>query len=433
MINFCGKRVLVYGMGTSGQSACRLLHEKGACVSFYDDEQRFASFFSCERNPLVKSYDMVVVSPGIKVNGNEIISHFLLKKTPVISELDLGFMFAKGKVVGITGTNGKTTTTMLLGSILKESGIKTFVCGNIGLPLSAVACETSRESVCVCEVSNFQLELSQRFTAGYATILNLAPDHLDRHGSFNEYVRVKKKIISSKRGQKLVLNYDDDLVRTTRLSKKNIYFSLAPLNKGVFVRNNAIYCNKTRIMSISDVPLVGEKNLQNVLAAVALARLLKVKPKFIKVAVSKFTPPKHRLELLGKLPSGALVIDDSKATNISSVEMALESLEGQEILLLMGGQNKNCDFEELFKKGYQISSLICFGQSGEEIASIAERFGYSPIVFESMKGACAHVKQMAVEGQIVLLSPGCASFDEFSSYAVRGEIFKELMFGQITT
>ena len=219
MINFRGKRVLVYGMGTSGQAACRLLHSEGACVSFYDDEDRFGSFYGCEKNPQSKNFDMVIVSPGVKVNGNEIISHFLLNKTPVLSELDLGWLFAKGKVIGITGTNGKTTTTMLLGSILKEAGLKTFVCGNIGLPLCAVAKQTTRDSFIVCEVSNFQLELSRRFHADIAAILNLAPDHLDRHGSFEEYVRVKKKIVAPKK-QRLIINFDDELVRTIR-GKKN--------------------------------------------------------------------------------------------------------------------------------------------------------------------------------------------------------------------
>lgn len=430
MINFRGKRVLVYGMGTSGQAACRLLHSEGACVSFYDDEDRFGSFYGCEKNPQSKNFDMVIVSPGVKVNGNEIISHFLLNKTPVLSELDLGWLFAKGKVIGITGTNGKTTTTMLLGSILKEAGLKTFVCGNIGLPLCAVAKQTTRDSFIVCEVSNFQLELSRRFHADIAAILNLAPDHLDRHGSFEEYVRVKKKIVAPKK-QRLIINFDDELVRTIR-GKKNTFFSLFPLNKGIFVKNNAIYCNKTRIMSIADIPLVGDKNIQNVMAAIAIACSLRIKPKVIRAAVSCFQPPKHRLQMLGKLANGALVIDDSKATNISSVEMALESLAGQEVVLLLGGLNKGCDFAPFFNKKYPLARLICFGQAGEELASLARCYGYEPEVFASMKEAAVFARTAAEEGQLILLSPGCASFDEFSSYAVRGEIFKEIMFDKTT-
>lgn len=430
MIKFKGKRVLVYGMGTSGQAACRLLHSEGACVSFYDDEERFGNFYCYEPSPQSKTYDLVVVSPGIKVNGNEIISHFLLAKTPVISELDLGYLFIKGKVIGITGTNGKTTTTMLLGQILKEAGYKTFVCGNVGLPITSIAKQTTRDSITVCEVSNFQLELSNKFHADYATILNLAPDHIDRHGNFEEYVRVKKKIISPKH-QRFYINFDDELVRDLR-AKKNSFYSLLPLNKGVFVKNNCIYHNKTRIISCTDIPLVGNKNIQNVLVATAIARDLHVKPKVIRSAISEFVPPKHRLQMIGKLSNGAVVVDDSKATNVSSVDMALESLKGQDIVLLMGGLNKDCDFAPFFSKRYPLARLICFGSAGEELSSLAKCYGYEPEVFATMKEATLYARVCAEEGQVVLLSPGCASFDEFSSYAVRGEIFKELMFEELT-
>ena len=206
MIRLKGKRVLVYGLGISGQSACKLLHEQGACVCIYDDENRFSNFYSYEKEPLTKQYDLVVVSPGIKVLGNQIISHFIVSKTPVISELDLGYLFSKGTIIGITGTNGKTTVTSLVGDIFKRAGKRTFVCGNIGLPLTNVAPQTDSSSFLIVEVSNFQLELSSYFTPNLTCILNLAPDHIDRHGSFEEYVRVKKKIIRGRR-QKVVLNY----------------------------------------------------------------------------------------------------------------------------------------------------------------------------------------------------------------------------------
>ena len=156
MIRFKGKKVLVYGMGISGQSASKLLHAHGACVSIYDDENRFSNVYSYEKEPTAKKYDLVVVSPGIKVLGNQIISHFAMSGTPIISELDLGYLFTKGTIIGITGTNGKTTVTSLVGDIFKKAGKKTFVCGNIGLPLSAVAEKTDKTSVEVVEVSNFK-------------------------------------------------------------------------------------------------------------------------------------------------------------------------------------------------------------------------------------------------------------------------------------
>lgn len=422
-----GKRVLVYGMGISGQSACKLLHEHGACVSFFDDEGRFGDFFANEKEPLSKSYDLVVVSPGIKVRGNPIITHFLVAGVEVISELDLGFLFSKGNVVGITGTNGKTTTTALVGKIFELSGFKTFVCGNIGLPLSAVAQKTDKESMIVCEVSNFQLELSRCFAPNLATILNLASDHIDRHGSMEEYLRCKRKILSGKRGQKVVLNFDDELARNVQNSKNVTFFSKEMLKNGVFVKNNAIYHNKVKIISLNDIPLFGEKNLENVLASVAVAVRFKVKPELIKKAILNFKAPRHRLEYLGKV-NGADVFDDSKATNISASLSAISSLGERGLVVLLGGQNKDSMFDEIFDKNLNFEKILCFGQAGKEIFDCAEKYGYSPLLFPTMKSAVHYARENAEDGQKILLAPACASFDEFSSYSVRGDVFKEIMF-----
>lgn len=427
MIKLKGKKVLVYGMGISGQSACKLLHKEGACVSFFDDEGRFGDFFACEKDPLKQKYDLVVVSPGIKVRGNHIISHFLVSGVEVISELDLGFLFSKGSVVGITGTNGKTTVTSLVGKIFQRAGFKTFVCGNIGLPLTAVADKTDKDSVIVCEVSNFQLELSKYFAPDFATILNLAPDHIDRHGSMEEYVRCKRKILTGKREQKVLLNFDDELSRVQQNSKNVTFFSKEILKNGVFVKNYAIYHNKNKIISLNDIPLFGEKNLENVLASVGVAVKFKIKSEIIKSAIADFHAPRHRLEYLGKV-NGADVFDDSKATNISASLSAISSLGERGLVVLLGGLNKDCQFDEIFDKGLNFENILCFGQAGQEIFDCAEKYGYKPLLFSTMKSATYYAKSNAEEGQKILLAPACASFDEFSSYAVRGEIFKEIMF-----
>lgn len=424
-----GKKILVYGMGLSGQAVCKLLHSKGACVSFYDDENRFGTFFNFDKSPTQSQYDMVVVSPGVKVIGNKLISHFIINKTPIFSELDIGYLFGKGKFVGITGTNGKTTVTSLVGKIFKEAGKESVVCGNIGLPVCSAIEKGSKRTIYITEVSNFQLELSSHFFASTACLLNIQPDHLDRHGSMQEYVRVKKKIFSSKHAQKVVLNFDDEYSKTSIISRKNMFFSKKMLNKGVFVKNNCIYHNKTKIISLNDIPLLGEKNLENVLAAVAISVVNKIKPRFIKSAIMTFVPPAHRLQYLGKF-NGALVYDDSKATNIPSVEGALTALRGGNIILLMGGRNKDLNFDEFFEKNYDISKVVCFGECGEEINKSALSFGYDSVCFEKLQNACDYVKNCASENTIILLSPACASFDEFSSYAVRGERFKEYIFGK---
>lgn len=424
-----GKNVLVYGMGISGQSSAKLLHEKGACVSIFDDEERFSNFFAYEKNPLLKKYDLVVVSPGIKVLGNPLISHFIITGTKVISELDLGFVFCKGKILAVTGTNGKTTVTSLIGDIFKKAGKDTFVCGNIGLPISSVALSSNENSYIICEVSNFQLELSSYFSADAVCLLNLAPDHIDRHGSFEEYVRVKKKILSKTKRQKVVLNYDDENVNKLKIDKKTLFFSKKILNKGVFVKNNYIYFNKTKILPLSEISLFGEKNLENVLASVAMALVQKIKPNIIRLAVREFNAPPHRLEFLGEF-NGASVFDDSKATNIASTLGAISSLGDNGLILMLGGLNKDFKFDEIFSHGYQFEKVICFGSAGQEIFDCALKYGYQPVIFPTMKQATHYVKTIAQQGLKILLSPSCASFDEFASYAVRGEVFKEIMFNE---
>ena len=277
-------------------------------------------------------------------------------------------------------------------------------------------------------MSNFQLEGSKYFNADEVCILNLAPDHIDRHGTFEEYVRVKSKIISNKGSQKVILNFDDNLVNSLKKSKKIVYFSKKILNKGVFLKNNAIYHNKTKIISMNDIPLFGEKNLENVMAATALAVGYKIKPAVIRNAILGFSAPPHRLEYLGNI-NGASVFDDSKATNISATISAINSLGEQGLVLLLGGQNKDCQFDEIFNKNYNFESILCFGQAGEEIFNCATKYGYSPMLFPSMKAASYFAKNNACQGQKILLAPACASFDEFASYSVRGEVFKEIMFG----
>ncbi len=426
-LNLSGKRVLVYGMGISGQSACKLLHQQGACVSFFDDQNRFGNFFAYEEEPMLKKFDLVVVSPGIKVIGNPLIAHFLVSGVKVISELDLGFAFCKGQVIGITGTNGKTTVTSLVGGIFKEAGRETFVCGNIGLPICSVAEKSGKDSVIVCEVSNFQLELSQIFAPHLACLLNLAPDHIDRHGNFGEYVRVKRKIFARHGGQKVVLNFDDEESRKLNFNKKTLFFSKNLLKIGVFVKNNAIFHNKTKIISLNDIPLFGEKNLENVLASVAIAVKFKIKNSVIRSAILKFKAPPHRLEYLGKV-NGADVFDDSKATNILASVSAINSLGERGLVVMLGGLNKDCKFDDIFNRGLNFDGVLCFGQAGQEIFDCAVKYGYSPLLFPTMKSATFYARENLQEGQKLLLAPACASFDEFSSYAVRGQIFKEIMF-----
>lgn len=426
---FKGKRVLVYGMGRSGQAACKLLHQNEACVSIYDDDKTLSSLFCFDSDPLKKEYDLVVVSPGIKIIGNEIINDFQKRKIPTISELDLGKSFCKGLFIGITGTNGKTTVTTLLGEIFKAAHREVFVCGNIGLPLSAIALKTTKRSVVVCEVSNFQLELSTFFNPDIACILNLQEDHIDRHGNFAEYVRVKNKITQNFNGKNiLVYNYDDVNKNLVSLTKKTCIFSKNEQKNGCYIKEGIIYHNRTKILSVSEILLKGEKNIENVLACVEIAMLCKVKAQIVRDVIKKFAGLPHRLEFVQKI-NGVEYYNDSKSTNIACVQMAIESLNSKNLILLLGGRNKDCNYAHLFNRRYEIKLVVCFGESGGEIYLLARNAGYSAICYQTMKDAVLEVMKSVSSGDVVLLSPGGASFDEFESYAARGQIFKELVSG----
>lgn len=424
------KKVLVYGMGDSGRSAIKLLATQNAHTFFYDDNVEYFDQIGFVRNPQDIKWDLVIISPGIKCLNNPLLKIFQEKNIPVISELDFAFLHAKGKLVAITGTNGKTTVSMLTAKIIKTAGFETFLCGNIGLPYSAVCQNTTEHSVTVCEVSNFQLETSKYFRADVSTILNIQPDHLDRHESFEEYVRVKGKLAQKlKRKDILILNLDDENAKKMVLHKRFMYFSKNKLKKGVYIFKNQVYYNKKPILSVSEIPLAGDKNLENVLAAVAIAVQFKINPEVIEEAVKTFLPASHRMENIGSL-EGVTYIDDSKATNVASTIACVEAFKNKSIWLLLGGLGKEIDYASLFEQNFKIKQIVAFGSDRQKIAETAKNFDYAVESFDKFKEAVLFCKQNASAGDIVLLSPACASFDEFSSYAERGEKFKNLILGQ---
>lgn len=423
------KKVLVYGLGDSGRAVIKLLQEEGAHVRFFDDNISFFDYVGFERYPQEREFDLVVVSPGIKVLGNKLLQHFEEKKTLIISELDLAYLHSKGKIIAITGTNGKTTTAMLTNKILKEVGFKTFLCGNIGLPFSSICKKTTNESVVVCEVSNFQLETSKYFRPDIACILNVKPDHIDRHNTFEEYKRCKAKIAENmKKKDLLILNLDDDEAKKMVLHKRFKYFSKNKLKKGVYSYNNQIFLNKKSLFSQNYISLLGEKNLENVLASVAICSNFKVDQRTYEKVLSNFEPAGHRMQKIGTI-DGVTFVDDSKATNIASTLACLEAFRDKNVILLLGGQGKNIDYADLFSIGYSIEKVICFGQEGRKIFEAAKKFNYQTHCFEKFDEAVLFAKENSKEGDFVLLSPACASFDEFSNYAERGERFKHLILG----
>lgn len=421
------KKVLVYGLGSSGRSAIKLLQKHKAKVSFYDDDIRFFEYVGFERNPWDKQYDFVVISPGIKCLGNKLVEHFQKTNIKIISELDLAFQFCKGQILAVTGTNGKTTTTMLASKILKTAGVKNYLCGNIGLPFSAVCEQVKKGEVVVCEVSNFQLETSVDFCPDVACVLNIKPDHLDRHGTFEEYIKTKSKIAQKMHKNRTIwLNFDDENARSMFYDRKCRYFSKKSLKKGVFVSKGQIYANKKPVLNLQTISLKGEKNLENVLAAIALVSHFKIKREVFENAVSNFVPADHRMKVLGDL-DGVVYVDDSKATNVSSTVAAVQAFKDKPIILLLGGRSKECDYAPIFEDKNFIKKVVCFGEDGQNIFKTANRFGCDCCVFEKFEEAVLFCKSNAQKGDVVLLSPACSSFDQFSSYAERGDCFQSLV------
>lgn len=424
------KKVLVYGLGDSGRAVINLLKEKKAQVSFYDDNVKFYEYIGFERHPQDKNYDFVIISPGIKCRGNKLLEVFSKKNIPVIAEIDFAYLLSKGKIIAITGTNGKTTVSMLTAKILKTAGYKTFLCGNIGLPFSAVCEKTNKHSIIVCEVSNFQLETSRFFKANVACVLNIKPDHLDRHGSFEEYKNVKAKIAQNlKNKDVLILNFDDVEAKKLILHKKIDFFSKKMLKKGIFIKNNQIYINKKSVLSLNEINLKGEKNLENVLASVAICSHFKVKKEDYSRAVSSFTLASHRMQEIGQI-KGVTYVDDSKATNVASTYACLESYKNENVFLLMGGRGKDIEYDDIFDNDFKIKQVVCFGEERDKIFACAQKFGYDAVKFNFLRQAVDYVKTVAEDGDYCLLSPACASFDEFESYQDRGEKFKQFVLEQ---
>lgn len=419
-MKFKNKKVLVYGLGDSGRSAVKLLSRINAHVYFYDDDVSYSNFIGYVRRIENEKFDYCVVSPGVKMKDNPYIEIMKNKGTIILSELDLGYLFLKGKIIAVTGTNGKTTTCNLIYKILKDNGYDARLCGNIGVPITSIN-DTTKNSVTVVEVSSFQLESSRLFRCDIGVILNVMPDHLDRHGTMQEYINCKKKLASFTK-RKLVLNLDDEIAKTFNFDKKCLYFSKKTLKKGVFAKNNQIFINKKPVCGVQNIKLKGEKNLENVLASVA--SLSNFKGMNFHDSISSFLPSAHRLELVGEC-KGVMYVDDSKATNVASVINALTAFDGKRILLLLGGQGKNAPYDSIFQ--HPLKEVVTFGEEGEKISAIANRYKVPTANFKHFDDAVFYACERGEVGDVVLLSPACSSFDEFSSYKERGEKFKELV------
>ena len=448
MLELKGKKVLVVGLGKSGLAAALFLRRRGAQVTVSDI--RSAEALAKDIPALLdeginveagghglltfRRQDLIVVSPGVPLDTPELVQARNLGR-PIIGELELAARFLKGQILAVTGSNGKTTTTSLLGEILEKAGLPTQVGGNIGVPVVALIEESTDATWNVLEVSSFQLETTERFHPRIAVILNITPDHLDRHGTFENYALAKERIFAEQdQNDYCVLNADNArAAAAAKRSKARVYwFSLEhPVDPGAWVNGGSIlfrsspHAEPEHIMQLSGIPLKGEHNVENVLAAVCAARLAGASAEIVRAGVEQFKAVEHRLEYVTTL-NGIEIYNDSKATNVDATAKAIASFSGN-IHLILGGKDKNSDYTELSDLlRARVKAVYTIGSAAAKIES--QLRGIVALhSCETMDKAIGAIASAAHPGDIVLLAPACSSFDQFESYEHRGRVFKELV------
>ncbi len=438
------KRVAVVGLGRSGFAAAKFLVEQKAVVRATDGLEKKevlenAGFLrslgvSVETGghtaPFIEKSDLVVTSPGVSKQSLP-LRLAREKKIPVISEVELAFRFCKGTIVGITGSNGKTTTSNLMHRILVEAGKKSVLCGNVGYSFLSALPEIDRSARVILELSSFQLEECPTFRPKVALLLNLKPNHLDRHETMENYIEAKSNIFKNQKpSDYLILNYDDPAVRrlAVRARSRVIFFSKKVMKEGVFLRNDRmefVESGKTKLsLRTESFRLCGSHNLENMMAAAAAATILKLPAKAIQKTFDTFETLEHRIEPLGSV-RGVDFFNDSKSTTVDSTKAAIASMK-RPVILIAGGRDKGAVFREIEPLlEERVKLALLYGEAREKIAASFKDFRRFRVEADFARAVdvafCA-----ASAGDALLLSPMCASFDQFNSFEERGEVFKRI-------
>lgn len=380
--------------------------------------------------------DGLVISPGVPIDAPVVLAA-KEQGIPMVGELELAWSLLQGEVLAISGTNGKTTTTTLLGKIFENAGRVTHVAGNIGYPLSAVAMKSKKDDVVVVEVSSFQLESIKTFHPHVAALLNITEDHLNRHGTMAQYIRLKQRIFENQTGRDYaVLNMDDPVLfkMAGKVKSQVAFFSRTqPVENGAFVEDGKIVWQwngaRRTICDAEQILIPGPHNLENALAATAMACAMGVPAPVIRHTLQSFSGVEHRIEKV-RVFQGVTYINDSKGTNVDSTIKAVQSMKAPTVLLL-GGYDKHTDFmplcREIIASG-RIDDVVVMGETARQIREQLEEAGYDRITQAySLRDAVDKARALAVSGGNVLLSPACASFDMFRDYEHRGAVFKEIV------
>lgn len=442
------KKVLVFGAGISGVGSCQLLTDKGAEVVLYDGNKNLNVEATKEQigtdravrvvtgdfpEELLESLDLVVMSPGVPTDL-PIVLRMKEMGIPVWGEIELAYVCGKGEILGITGTNGKTTTTSLLGEIMKNAFESVFVVGNIGNPYTTVASQTKEESVIVAELSSFQLESIHTFRPRVSAVLNITPDHLNRHHTMEAYIQAKFDVTKNQTAEDTcVLNYEDEVTRKMgeKVVAKVLYFSSAhKLEQGIYLDHNAIIYKPevdqegVEVCNVSELQILGVHNYENVMAAVAMAASYGVDMDIIRATVKAFKGVEHRIEFVAE-KNGVAYYNDSKGTNPDAAIKGIQAMV-RPTILIGGGYDKQSDFHEWIRSfDGKVRYLVLIGATKEQIKKEAEECGFTNCILkETFEEAMETCVELARPGDAVLLSPACASWGMFPNYEVRGKEFK---------
>ena len=448
------KKVLVFGSGISGESACRLLLREGAEVVLYDgndrlDREEILAKISPEEGQnveillgeltgqqlegLLDELSLVVMSPGVPTDL-PIVEQMRAHGLPIWGEIELAYVFGRGDVLAITGTNGKTTTTALLGEIMKNYKDSVFVVGNIGNPYTSAAWETTEKSVVVAEISSFQLETIHTFHPKVSAVLNITPDHLNRHHTMQAYIEAKERIAENQTAEDVcVLNYEDEETRAfgEKTGAQVLYFSSRrKLKKGVYLEDGNIICDideKIPVCSVDELNILGTHNHENAMAAVAMAYAYGTPMEIIRKTLKEFQGVAHRIEFVAE-KNGVAYYNDSKGTNPDAAIRGIQAMN-RPTVLIGGGYDKESSYDEWIQAfDGKVKKLVLLGATREKIAQTARRLGFNEIeMADTFEEAFAKCVECAQPGDAVLLSPACASWGMFKNYEERGDKFKELV------
>ena len=450
-MNLDGKKVLVVGTGISGIAAAELLIKKNIQTTLFDGnkdldiEKLYAKSEILKSIPLIlgelseeqmKEFDVTVLSPGVPTDL-PMVNAMRDLGIAIWGEIELAYYFAKGRIVAITGTNGKTTTTALTGEIMSEYFADVKVVGNIGIPYTSVALDTTENTVTVAEISSFQLETVHEFKPVVSAILNITPDHLNRHHTMECYIKAKEDItMNQTKNEVCVLNYEDEVLREFAVTcpAKVIFFSSQrKLESGFYYADKEIHYahdgEDEVVIHVDELNILGEHNYENVMSACAMAVSVGVPMDAIRTVLRRFQAVEHRIEYVTE-KRGVRFYNDSKGTNPDAAIKAIKAMN-RPTYLIGGGYDKASEYDEWIESfDGKVKELVLIGQTAEKIQECAHKHGFfNTVIFETFEEAICYCYEKSVSGDAVLLSPACASWGMFANYEERGRIFKEIVRG----